>query len=110
MLYIDHRISEAPKIQRCPNEVFFPEHDNGKIKVHFSGTGPFEVQLFKNGVEASEDDHLKYTVFDDYVIIFFKDVKKGDEAQYKVKVSNDSGTDEANISVYVTGKCRCSKN
>lgn len=96
-------ISEAPKIQRCPNEVFFPEDDNGKIKVHFTGTGPFEVQLFKDGLEIEEDDHLKFTVFDDYVIIFFKDVVKKDEAQYKIKVSNDSGTDEANTSVYVTG-------
>ncbi|KAG1672466.1 Twitchin [Nymphon striatum] len=101
--FADIKVAEAPRIQRCPNEVFFPEGDNGKIKVHFTGTGPFEVQLFKDGLEFKEDDHLKFTVFDDYVIIFFKDVVKNDETQYKIKVSNESGTDEANTSVYVTG-------
>ncbi|GBM79516.1 Twitchin, partial [Araneus ventricosus] len=94
----------APKIERCPNEVTFPEHDNGKIKIFYSGTGPFDVQLYKDGLEVKEDKHLKFTVFDDYVIIYLREALKTDEGKYKIIVKNDSGQADATFVLKVTGK------
>ncbi|CAG2114682.1 unnamed protein product, partial [Medioppia subpectinata] len=97
------RIAAPPQIIRCPNEVYFPEGDNAKIKIFFSGSAPFDVILFKEGLEVKESDHLKYTVFDEYVIIFIRDVVKSDESKYKIAVKNESGQADASFAVFVTG-------
>lgn len=81
-----------------------PEHDNGKIKIFYSGTGPFDVQLFKDGLEVKEDKHLKFTVFDDYVIIYLREALKTDEGKYKLIVKNESGQADANFTLRVTGR------
>ena len=100
------KLAEAPEILRCPNEINLVENDNGKIKIFFSGTVPVEVSLSKSGQTLSEDDghHLKYVVFDDYVVIYIRDVKKNlDEGQYQIQVKNDSGQATASFRVVVTG-------
>lgn len=97
------KIASPPAILRCPDEVSFPENDNGKVKIYFSGTSPFEVTLFREGLEVSENDHLKVTVLDDYAIVFVKNVKKNDQGQYKLNVKNESGQATASFTLYVTG-------
>lgn len=97
------RIAAPPRIERCPNDVFFPEHDNGKIKIYFSGTSPFEVTLFKDGLEVKDTVDFKVTVFDDYAIVFLKDIKKDKEGKYQIQVRNDSGMDTGYFNVWVTG-------
>ncbi|XP_054161595.1 twitchin-like isoform X2 [Oppia nitens] len=96
-------IAAPPQIIKCPNEVYFPEKDNSKIKIYLSGLSPFDVSLYKDGLEVKESDHLRFTVFDEYLIIFFKDVNKSDEAKYKIMVKNDSGQTDATVQVFVTG-------
>lgn len=96
-------IASPPKVERCPNEVYFPEHDNGKVKIFFSGTAPLEISLFKDGLEVQESTHLKFTIFDDYVIIFLREALKTDEGKYKLVVSNASGSDSGTFALHVTG-------
>ena len=43
-----------------------------KVKIPFSGKGPFEVKLKKGNREIPENDHIKYTVFDDYIVLNLK--------------------------------------
>ncbi|XP_074598807.1 projectin protein bent isoform X2 [Brevipalpus obovatus] len=97
------KIASPPAILRCPDQVYFPENDNGKIKIYFSGSSPFEVTLYKDGLEVSENDHLKVTLFDDYAIVFIRDVVKTDQGKYKMVVKNDSGQADASFTLYVTG-------
>ena len=98
------KLAEAPEILRCSNEISLVESDNGKIKLFFSGTVPVDVVLTKGGQTLAEDDgHLKYVVFDDYAIIYVRDVKKSDEGQYTIQVKNDSGSASASFRVLVTG-------
>lgn len=97
------RIAAPPQILKCPDEIYLPEKDNGKIKIYFSGQSPFDVTLYKEGLEVTESAHLKYTVFDEYCIIFIRDVKKSDEGKYKLVVKNDSGQAEASFNLLVTG-------
>lgn len=41
-----------------------------------------EVTLSKDGSQVRVSKHIKYTVFDDYIIIFIKDVAKDDAGTY----------------------------
>ena len=98
------KLASAPEITRCPHEVYLTENDTGKIKIFFTGSTPIDVVMSKNGKQLSEDDgHLKYTAFDEYVVIFVKDVRKDDEASYSITVKNDSGQASASFHLFVTG-------
>ena len=99
------RLASAPEITRCPDQVFLTENDNGKIKVHYTGSTPIEVSISKSGSALSEDGdgHIKYTVFDEYTVIYIADVRKMDEGTYTITVKNDSGSTSASFHVNVTG-------
>ncbi|XP_017494185.1 PREDICTED: twitchin-like, partial [Rhagoletis zephyria] len=100
------RLAAAPEITRCPPEVFLTEADNGKIKIHYSGSSPFEVTITKSGsgpLSEEGDGHVKYTVFDEYAVVYIAEVRKGDEGAYAITVKNDSGQASANFTVVVTG-------
>ncbi|GBO40543.1 hypothetical protein AVEN_17454-1 [Araneus ventricosus] len=54
----------APKIERCPNEVIPSQNTTMERSRSFLfGTGPFDVQLYKDWPEVKEDKHLKFDVF-----------------------------------------------
>lgn len=60
-----------------PGDQNLPEHDNTKIKVHYAGDQPMDVILMKDGQKISDSgDQIKYTVFDDYIMIFIKDISQ----------------------------------
>lgn len=61
-----------------PGDLHLPEHDNTKIKILYTGDQPADVTLSKDGHKVTESPHLKYTVFDDYILIFIKDITKDD--------------------------------
>ena len=62
-----------------------------------------EVTLSKDGKKIEETTHIKYTVFDEYLIIFIKDITKSDAGTYSLTVKNDSGSVSASFTVYITG-------
>ncbi|RWS15514.1 twitchin-like protein, partial [Dinothrombium tinctorium] len=97
------RIASPPQIIRCPDAVYFPEHDNEKVKIYFTGSTPMDVVLYKDGVEVKDTERLKCTIFDEYCIIFVRDVLKSDQGKYKLVVKNDSGEASATFTLYVTG-------
>lgn len=98
------KLAEAPEILRCPNEINLIENDNGKIKIFFSGTVPVTVNLTKSAMNLPEDDgHLKYVVFDDYVVIYIQDVRRNDEGIYGIQVKNESGQSSAVFKINVSG-------
>lgn len=43
-----------------------------KIKIPYSGTGPFDVKLRKDNHDVPESDRVKMTPFDDYMILIIK--------------------------------------
>ncbi|KAK2728041.1 hypothetical protein QYM36_008498, partial [Artemia franciscana] len=46
---------------------------------------------------------FKYTVFDEYMIVFIKEITKADAGEYNVTVKNDSGSVSASFTIYITG-------
>lgn len=61
-----------------PGDLHLPEHENTKIKILYTGDQPADVTLTHNGHPVKESPHIKYTVFDDYLLIFIKDISKDD--------------------------------
>lgn len=97
------KIGTPPRIERMPGDLYLPEGDNTKIKIYYSGDQPMEVTLKKDGHKIVETTHIKYTVFDEYLIIFIKDIQKDDAGTYDLSISNDSGSVSASFTVYITG-------
>jgi len=86
-----------------PGDQYLAEKDNSKIKIFYSGDQPMDVKLSKGGSAISESPHIKYTVFDEYLIIFIKDIVKDDGGDYTVTCKNSSGSASASFTVYITG-------
>lgn len=89
-----------------PDDLYLPEGDNTKIKIYYSGDQPMEVTLSKDGKKIDETTHIKYTIFDEYLIIFIKDITKDDAGTYTLTVKNDSGSVSASFTVYITGELK----
>jgi len=97
------KLGNPPRIERMPGDLYLPEGDNTKIKIHFSGDHPMEALLVKDGKEVVETVRIKYTVFDEYLIIFIKEICKTDAGEYTLRVSNESGSVSASFTVFITG-------
>lgn len=63
-----------------------------------------DVIVTKDGSEVKESAHIKYTVFDDYIIIFIKETTKDDAGSYTVTCKNPSGSVSGSFIVYITGE------
>ena len=97
------KIGNPPRITQMQDVLYLPEGDNTKIKIYFSGDLPLDVSLTLNGEALEASTRLKFTVFDDFIIIFVKEVIKADAGKYVLTVKNDCGDVTGNFIVYVTG-------
>ncbi|XP_021713428.1 twitchin isoform X4 [Aedes aegypti] len=97
------KIGVPPKLVNIPSDVYLIKGDNAKIKLGFSGDHPMEVNISKDREKLVETEHIKYTVFDDYAVIYIRDVEDSDKGVYLVNFKNDSGSVSCNVNVHVTG-------
>uniref|UniRef100_A0A8D8XJU1 Twitchin n=1 Tax=Cacopsylla melanoneura TaxID=428564 RepID=A0A8D8XJU1_9HEMI len=97
------KVGTPPRIERMPNSLNIPEGDNTKVKIFYAGDQPMEVSLTKNGRVVESDDRFKFTVLDDYIIIFIKEIRKEDAGAYTVNLSNSSGSVSGTFTVNITG-------
>ncbi|KAG8238874.1 hypothetical protein J437_LFUL018785 [Ladona fulva] len=97
------KIGSPPRIDRMPGDLYLPEGDNTKVKIFYSGDQPMEVVLSKDGKAIVETTHIKYTVFDEYLIIFIKEINKSDAGNYTLSCKNDSGSVSASFTIHITG-------
>ena len=97
------KVGAPPRIEYIPSELHLPEGDNTKIKVKWSGDMPFTVNIYRNGTEITESARFKMTLFDEFLIIFMRDINKDDAGRYTVKVSNPSGSTEESFMIYISG-------
>lgn len=77
-------ILAPPRINRMPGDLSLPEHDNTKIKILYTGDQPMEVTLTKDGHKIVESPHIKYTIFDEYLMIFIRDISQEDAGKFNV--------------------------
>ena len=97
------KIGNPPRITQMQDMLYLPEGDNTKVKIYFTGDLPLDVSLTLNGQPLEACTRLKFTVFDEFIILFIKEVVKADAGKYVLTVKNDCGSVSGNFMVYVTG-------
>ncbi|RZF42380.1 hypothetical protein LSTR_LSTR004188 [Laodelphax striatellus] len=97
------KIGNPPHIDRIPDVLYLPEGDNTKIKIIYSGDLPMDVKLSKEGRDLEESEHIKYSIFDDYIIIFIKEIVKDDAGSYTLTCKNASGSVQGTFMIFITG-------
>ncbi|KAL8579176.1 hypothetical protein ACOMHN_010760 [Nucella lapillus] len=85
-------VQVPPKLEKEIRDQKVDKGDQFKIKVPFSGSGPFDFKVKANGRELSESDRIKISPFEDYVTLIIKDTEVKDSGRYEVEISNDSGS------------------
>lgn len=63
-----------PKLDKELKDQKITAGEQFKVKLPFSGTGPFEVKVKKDGKEIHESDRIKISPFDDYVTFVIKGI------------------------------------
>jgi len=92
-----------PRIDKMPGDLCLPENENTKIKIFYSGDQPMTVSLRKDTEVIKETTHIKFTIFDDYIIIFIRELEKDDSGTYTLECKNDSGSASGSFTIRTTG-------
>ena len=72
---IDHHgydTSEPPQLEKTIRDQAVDKGEMLKVKIPFSGTGPFDFKVRKNNRDLRLNDRVQFTTFDDYVILQIK--------------------------------------
>ena len=62
-------LSAPPRLEREPRDLAVDLGDQIKAKVGFSGRGPFEFKVLRDGRQVHLNDRIKVNAFDDYVVL-----------------------------------------
>lgn len=62
------------------------------------------VKFDKDAERLTESDRVKYTLFDDYVLLNIQKSERIDEGDYTMTLTNDSGFASSGFHVKVVGK------
>ena len=63
-----------PKLEKEIRDQKVEKGEQFKIKIPFSGTGPFDFKVKANGRELREGERIKISTFDDYITLIVKGV------------------------------------
>ena len=79
------------------------EGEQFKLKVPISGAGPFDCKVKCGNRYIPENDRVKYQVFDDFIIFTIRPADRDDDGDYKIELSNQSGSAMLPFSLKVKG-------
>lgn len=97
-------ILAPPVIERKPNDRVYAEGEMVRLKIYYSGTGPFTTRLTLNKLEVdSSHPVIKLVEFDDHVLITIIRIGKLETGRYEFYVNNDSGQASCSFNLNVTG-------
>ena len=63
-----------PKLEKEIRDQKVEKGEQFKIKIPFSGTGPFDFKVKANGRELREGERIKISIFDDYITLIVKGI------------------------------------
>ncbi len=61
-----------PTFDRDIKDQSVDKGDSLKLKIPFTGKGPFNFKLKKNNREVPDNNRIKFTPYDDYIILQIK--------------------------------------
>uniref|UniRef100_A0A0N5D1Z0 non-specific serine/threonine protein kinase n=1 Tax=Thelazia callipaeda TaxID=103827 RepID=A0A0N5D1Z0_THECL len=97
-------VQAPPVIEKSVANAVYADGELVRLKIYFSGSGPFRYALTLNKEEIPMDHpNIHFVDFDNHVIITIPSIHSSEAGRYELIVSNDSG--EANTSFWlnVTG-------
>ncbi|OZC09937.1 hypothetical protein X798_03043 [Onchocerca flexuosa] len=97
-------VQAPPVIEKGVANAVHADGELVRLKIYFSGTGPFNYTFTLNKNEIPADHpNIHFVDFDDHVIITIPSIHSSETGRYELKISNDSG--EANTAFWlnVTG-------
>ena len=65
-------VSAPPKLDKEIHDQRLQCGDQFKIKIPFSGTGPFNCKVKRNGKELIENERIKISPFDNFITFVIK--------------------------------------
>lgn len=65
-------LPDPPKFEKDIKDQKVEVGEQLKIKIPYSGSGPFDVKLKKDNRDVPESNRIKITPFDDYLILVIK--------------------------------------
>uniref|UniRef100_F1KQB5 non-specific serine/threonine protein kinase n=1 Tax=Ascaris suum TaxID=6253 RepID=F1KQB5_ASCSU len=97
-------VQAPPVIEKDVGNAIYADGEMVRLKIYFSGTGPFRYMLTLNKQEVTADHpNIHFVDFDNHVIITIPSIHSSEAGRYELSISNDSG--EANTAFWlnVTG-------
>ncbi|MCP9266046.1 Twitchin [Dirofilaria immitis] len=97
-------VQAPPVIEKGIANAVYADGELVRLKIYFSGTGPFDYTFTLNKKEIPADHpNIHFVDFDDHVIIAIPSIHNTEAGRYELTISNDSG--EANTAFWlnVTG-------
>lgn len=97
-------VQAPPVIEKDVGNGIYANGEMVRLKIYFSGTGPFKYLLTLNKEEVPADHpNIHFVDFENHVIITIPSIHSGEAGRYELSISNDSG--EANTAFWlnVTG-------
>ncbi len=90
----------APSIGMVPRDITVEVGQPFKMKIPFTATGEVTARCTRDG-EPVDEDRVKVNIFDDYAVMNVKEAEPHDNANFKVNIGNDAGSDTASFTVKV---------
>uniref|UniRef100_A0A0N5AQN4 non-specific serine/threonine protein kinase n=1 Tax=Syphacia muris TaxID=451379 RepID=A0A0N5AQN4_9BILA len=97
-------VQAPPVIEKDVGNGIYADGEMVRLKIYFSGSGPFHYYFTLNKEEITADHpNIHFVDFDNHVIITIPEIHSAEAGRYELTISNDSG--EANTAFWlnVTG-------
>lgn len=97
-------VQAPPVIEKEVGNAIYADGEMVRLKIYFSGTGPFRYMLTLNKEEVPADHpNIHFVDFDNHVIITIPSIHSSEAGRYELSISNDSGEANTGFWLNVTG-------
>lgn len=97
------RVGVPPKLGHYESSITINQRETGKLKVFYSGDQPMEVTVSLNGkdLESELEDRYRVVIFDEFFLLFLRDMKTTQAGSYEFRLKNTSGVVSGKTDVYI---------
>ncbi|KAL3982100.1 Fibronectin type III domain family protein [Acanthocheilonema viteae] len=97
-------VQAPPVIEKGVANAVYADGELVRLKIYFSGTGPFNYTFTLNKKEIPADHpNIHFVDFDNHVIITIPSIHSSEAGRYELTISNDSGEANTGFWLNVTG-------
>uniref|UniRef100_A0A1I8J9R7 non-specific serine/threonine protein kinase n=1 Tax=Macrostomum lignano TaxID=282301 RepID=A0A1I8J9R7_9PLAT len=97
-------VQKPPRVDKVVPDQVGDTGELVKFKVFFSGNGPMRLLLKRGSTNLTDSPNVKLQEFDDYILVQLKDLHREDSGDYRLEISNDSGSTSVPFNLKVRAK------